>query len=151
MKAKRFWILVGDASRAQIFEAEGKSGEIHPVEGGTFENADLHRHARDVGSDRPGRGIESVGGARHAQEPRADLHRQEKAKFAKLISNYMEVQARENRFDSLVLIAPPQMLGEFRGELGKHAEQRIVSEIHKDLTKLPPAELTKQLHEILYP
>jgi len=113
------------------------------VEGGSFDNAALHSHARHVGRDRPGRTVDSVGASRHAEEPRDDLHREEKARFARFIASRLEDRHRE--FDALVVVAPPQILGEMRKAIGPQATRRLVSEVDKDLTKVPLSELPARL------
>lgn len=149
MKAKRTWIVIADAGRATIFLNEGPSSGMHAVEGATFENPNVHMHARDFSSDRPGRSVESVGGARHAEEPRTDPHRQDKANFAKSVASYLEQAAQDDRFDRLVLVAPPTMLGDLRGMLGKHAAPLVTGELAKDLMKTPTKELAGHLRPVV--
>jgi len=149
MKAKRTWIVIADAGRATIFLNEGPSTGMHAVEGATFENPNVHLHARDFSSDRPGRSVESVGGARHAEEPRTDPHRQDKLHFAKSVAIYLEQAAQDGRFDRLVLVAPSTMLGDLRGTLGRHAASRVTAELHKDLMKTPTKELAAHLGPVV--
>lgn len=147
MPIKRcIWMVVADASQARIFSAEGsRQGTVSELIDDSLKNDELHRYARDVGADRPGRGIESAGGARHAEDSGADLHQEEKNRFARRIAAHIEERARQNRFDALVLIAPPRTLGALRRALGPETDKRLVREINKDLTKLPLAELTATL------
>ncbi len=148
-KNKRTMIVVADAGRAQVFVNDSKEGTIEPIQ--AFENATVHLRSRDLVSDKPGRSIESVGGAHHAEEPRNDPHRLAKAAFAKQMADYVERGAVEKKFDSLVLVAPPQMLGDLRGVLGENASAKVTREIAKDLTKIPAAELTARLRELVRP
>jgi protein required for attachment to host cells len=142
---KRVWFLVADAGRARVFASEGSGSGIRAVEGADLKNSELHRHTHDAGTDRPGRSHESVGGARHAQEPRVDLHRQEKEHFAKKIADYLADNARQGRFDDLVLVAPPRLLGELRAALDPLVAGRVIREIDKDLTKVPARRLIARL------
>jgi len=148
---KRVWILLADATRARVFTCGGEDEGIRAVEDGEIENTELHRHTRDAGSDRPGRSYESVGGARHAQEPRVDLHRQEKERFARKIADYLASNAQSNRFDELILVAPPQFLGELRDGLDKQTASRVIREVAKDLMKLPAPKLAAQLRSLVRP
>jgi len=146
-KTRRTWVMVADAARAHFFASAGH--DILPVDGATLENPAAHGHSRDLVSDRPGRTVESVGGAHHAEEPRMDPHRAAKADFAKRVADYAEKNALANKFDDLVIVAPPQMLGDLRACLGQHAAARLAGTAHKDLMKIPPAELKAHLLPIL--
>ncbi len=146
-KTKRTWVMVADAARARFFLSDGH--DVQPVDGATFENPAAHGFSRDLVSDKPGRSIESVGGAHHAQEPKHDPHRAAKAAFAKRVADYVEQSAVDDKFDDLVVVAPPQMLGDLRGALGKHAAARLVGTASKDLMKIPSGELKAHLQPIL--
>ena len=146
-KTKRIWLVVADAARARLFMSDGTN--VQPIDGATFENPAAHGFSRDLMSDRPGRTIESVGGAHHAQEPRHDPHREAKATFAKHVADYVEQNARDRKFDHLVIVAPPQMLGDLRGALGQHAAARLAGTAPKDLMKIPAAELMGHLQPLL--
>ena len=53
--------------------------------------------------------------------------------------------AKEGRFDHLVLVAAPKILGDLRELLPKTVHGKIVAEINKDLTKIPTRDLGKHL------
>ncbi|HTP82696.1 MAG TPA: host attachment protein [Alphaproteobacteria bacterium] len=146
-KTRRTWVMIADAACARFFMTEGH--DILPVDGAVLENPAAHGHSRDLVSDRPGRTIESVGGAHHAQEPRTDPHRAAKADFAKRVADYVETNAAANKFDDLVMVAPPQMLGDLRGALGRQASARLAGTAAKDLMKIPAAEMKAHLQPIL--
>ena len=148
---RRTWIVVADAGRARIlrFEGAGASGRLH--EEAAFENPDAHGRARDFGHDRPGRVVESVGGAHHAVEPRSDPHRRAKTEFARLLAAHLDRAAGADAFDRLVVVAPARMLGDLRAAFGEETRRRIVREVDKDLTRLPARELAEQLHAITAP
>ena len=146
-KTRRTWVMIADAARARFFMSEGH--DIVPVDGAILENPAAHGHSRDLVSDRPGRTIESVGGAHHAQEPRTDPHRAAKADFAQRVADYVEKNALAKKFDDLVIVAPTQMLGDLRAALGQHAAALLVGTAHKDLMKIPAAELHAHLQPIL--
>jgi protein required for attachment to host cells len=147
-KKSRTWIMVADAARAQLFLNEGPQEPIEPID--SMENPNAHLRDRDLVSDKPGRSIESVGGAHHAEE-RIDHHRADKAAFARRVAEYVDRGAAEKKFDKLVLIAPPQMLGDLRGALGQHSQARVTHQVAKDLTKLPVAKLQEQLLPLIRP
>jgi protein required for attachment to host cells len=145
----RIWVVVADGGRVRVLLNLAKGKQMFPVFGGVFTNPAVHGHSRDLASDRPGRTFESVGSARHAEEPRVDPHREAKRHFAKEVCEFVDKGAREGQFEQLVLIAPPQMLGDLRAHLGPKAAKCIVAEVDKDLTQLPDSELATRLREAL--
>jgi protein required for attachment to host cells len=146
-KTRRTWVMIADAARARFFVSEGH--DIVPVDGAMLENPAAHGHSRDLGSDKPGRTMESVGGAHHAQEPRTDPHRAAKTDFARRLAEYIETSAAADKFDDFVMVAPPQMLGDLRGALSRQASARLAGTAAKDLMKIPAAELKTHLQPIL--
>jgi len=55
----------------------------------------------------------------------------------------------EGRFDGVVIVAPPAWLGHMRPHLTRDARDAVISEIEKDLTKLPRARLLQRINDIL--
>ncbi len=102
-----------------------------------------------MGTDKPGRTFDRVGTGRHAKEPRVDWHRFEKHKFARSMAKVLDKAAGNGAFDRLVLVAPPQTLGELRSALDKKTRARITAESAKDLTNLSIHELPEHLSEVV--
>lgn len=148
-KKQRTWVVMADSACARILASEGDGFE--PVEGGFFENPTARLHTRDLGTDRPARTIESVGGARHAIEPHVDWRREDRIGLAEQVSAFVENAAREKKFDRIVLAAPPAMLGHLRAALGQLTAQRVAAELRKDLIKMPAAQLSTELSQALRP
>ncbi len=146
MKKTRTWILVADGARAQIWLSEGWGKGLTRV--GVEEASGGTAPTRELGSDRPGRVQDSAGSGRHAMEPRVDWHRYEKSLFAKRMAGVLDKGAGEKAFDRLVLVAPPQALGDLRAALGKAARALVTAELDKDLTSLPPRKLIQRLEKI---
>lgn len=136
------WIVVADGARAQIVRQAGVGAALEPVPGQEFINPSQER-TRDLGTDRPGRSADS-GGNRHGMKE-TDWHQQGKRRFARTIAERLERRAEAKAFDRLVLVAPPETLGELRANLGKHASARLGGEIPKDLTQVTVGELADHL------
>lgn len=148
MKAKKTWILVADGARARILLNEGPGKGLAPALGYDF--AVSHAPTHEIGAERPGRSHESSGdGSRHAMENRVDWHQFEKQKFARDVAKELNKAAYEGAFDRLVLVLPPKSLGEVRGALDKHARERVVGELAKDLTHLPTQDLEGHLEDTI--
>ena len=70
----------------------------------------------------------------------------DEATFAKQLANELYRRAHGGDFAALVLIADPKTLGEIRRSLHKEVRSRVISEIHKTLTKASIADIAKALH-----
>jgi protein required for attachment to host cells len=144
MPAEIEWALVADAQHARFFEREVPFGGWRER---TEAAEEIHnRPSHERGTERPGRAHESVGGARHAIEPKTDPHRAAKQAFAGHLAARLEAEA--GGYHRLLLVAPPAFLGDLRAELGEGARARLRGTLDKDLTKLPPAEIAAQLDGI---
>ena len=53
--------------------------------------------------------------------------------------------ASAGAFDRIVVIAPPQTLGELRAHYGAEMKKRLLAEIDRDLTKHPLADIETQV------
>ncbi len=147
MTAARIWILIADASRAKVLQWRGAGNDFSAVPGMAFETD--HKLAHEIGADRPGRSYESVGTARHAVSPRSDPERLEEKRFTLGIIERLDTHAGEDRFDRLIVVAPPVMLGDLRAALTPRLQQRLINTLDKDLTKTPEAKLGKLLEDVL--
>ena len=141
------WILVADGVRARVLANEGPGKGLADA----FDQDFIGENAltREAVSAKPGRTQESATTERHAMEPRTDWHRFEKHQFAKRMAEILEDAAKRKLYDRLVLIAPPQALGDLRAELGQHAKGRVTGELDKDLTHVAIHELPAHLGELV--
>jgi protein required for attachment to host cells len=140
MKQTTTLILVADAAHARFIET-------HRVEGdGGLRQVDVVNNvlhpSHEIGSDKPGRSFDSGPNAqRHAMAPGTDLHKEEKLHFADRLAARLNADALAARYDRLIVVAPPVMLGEIRSALDKHAQEKLTHTIAKDLTHVPLDEL----------
>lgn len=144
-KLKTAWVLVADGAKARLLERVGPNGPLVPASAKCFSESEARIPTRDIGADRPGRVHESADTTRHSMEPRVDWHRYAKGQFAGSVAGALDKAALKKKFDELVLVAPPQALGDLRSALGPHAKAMITGEIAKDLTNLPDHELGAHL------
>lgn len=128
------WVVVADGEKALFLYNEGDG--LHPNLKVFRELEHENPPSREQGTDKPGRYAEA-GTARRSAVETTDWHRIEKERFAKEISERLYKYAHAKRFKSLVLVAPPVVLGDLRKELHQEVTDRIVAEIAKDLTGHP--------------
>ena len=142
MKKLRTWYVIADGGRARFVERDEK-GAYRTVL--SFVASGLHERSRDLGLDRPARVKESATPARHAIEPRRDLHEAAKEDFVKLVAEQLDAEHKRGQFDSLVLVAPPRVLTELKQSLSKPMAGLVADDLQKDLTKVPDHDLTEHL------
>jgi len=146
------WILIADGGRARLLEQDRKSRTFNPVSEREFVGSTAQ--SKEIASDRPGRSFDSAGRGqsgdasahgRHAMEPSSDPQRHAEYEFARDLSDHLEKAANRHRFDHLVLVAAPKILGDLRNLLPKTVHGKIVAEVSKDLTKIPTRDLGRHL------
>ena len=98
----------------------------------------------EQGADRPGRSFASVGPRRSGVD-QTDWHDLEEHKFAREVAAALEKVVRERNVEALVIVAPPRTLAELRLAFHADVKQRIVAELHKDLTRHPVFEIEKNI------
>lgn len=138
------WFVIADGGHARIM-AHGPAGYT-PIS--ALDSIAASRDSHDLGSERPGRGVESVGATRHAIEPRVDRHQQAKLDFATSVAEVINDPALDGAFAELVLVAPAKIAAAIKSGLNGRAQAKLVGECHKDLCKLDEADLRERLSEI---
>jgi protein required for attachment to host cells len=142
MKKAKLWYVIADGGRARFIEQDD-TGAFRTVL--SFVAAELHERSHDLGRDRPSRVKESANAARHAVQPRRDLHEAAKQDFVALVAEKIESEHAGGQFDRLVLVAPPGVLTELKQKLSKPMIQLVVNDLQKDLTKVPDHDLAEHL------
>jgi protein required for attachment to host cells len=135
-------VLVGDGRKALFFRNKGDA--LHPnlVVERVLEQENPPTDAQ--GTDAPGRNLGPPGPAKSAVEP-TDWHHLAEERFAKDIAAALYRRAHAGRFDKLVVVAPPKVLGVLRKEMHKEVTARITAELPKELTSHPVSEIEKLL------
>ena len=144
MQPKRIWIVVTDGGMCRFLASEKQNADP------AIAMPDLNMPnppTREQGTDKPGRTFESVGNRRSAYEPPADWHEQAKRDFAREIAGLLKEKSRNGDFDKLILVAPPEMLGNLRPLLSPETKEKLLGEVNKDYTQLTPREIKEQLSE----
>ena len=139
------WVVLADGARARILENTGPGTGLVELE--EWESAEARKPTRELGTERPGRGHESATEGRHAIAPHGDWHEMEKVNFANDLARYLKRHGDAGKFDQLVLAAPPRTLGELRKSIDAATAGRLKTEINKDLTNIPMAEIGSHLGE----
>lgn len=146
MKPTRTWIVIADGSRAHILLNEGPDKGLSFVPGSDF------RHDappnREIYTDRPGRVHESAG-VSHSSVERNDAHAQKKDEFVQTVIAFVKEKLRTKAFDRWIIVAPPEILSDFRQHLDQALKDALAAEVAKDLTKIPTEKMADHLHGVL--
>lgn len=141
------WVLVADGQRARVLATNGSSKRLKEALNQDFIGNSLP--SRGIGNDRPGRTYNSTNPVRHAVGEDADLHRQEKRRFVQMLVETLDQGRKRQAFERLVIVAPPQALGDLRAALTPGLKEMLVGEFPKDLTKVAVHDLPEHLEAVL--
>ena len=72
-----------------------------------------------------------------------DFHALEEQRFAADTAALLKRRAMAHHFERLIIVAPPETLGELRKHYHDEVERRLVGEIGKDLTQHPVDEIER--------
>ncbi len=146
---KDLLILVCDARKALFMTNAGSPARPELAIKEHFEAAGGAE--RTTGNDRRGKRYDGggTGGsfrARSAMEA-SDSDHERAAEFASEIVEKATDFRRKNSVGQILVVAPPAFLGVLRAKVSGEMESLIVSEIPKQLTDLPVAEIQEALVE----
>jgi protein required for attachment to host cells len=142
------WVVAADHARARVFQTESSSAPL--VEIDTLVHAEGRMHDRDITSDLPGK-VKNPGGhgGGHAFEQETDPKKHEADVFAGEIVHYLGEAHNANRFDRLIVIAEPSVLGLIRQHMPNPLNALVSLELDKNLAGMTAAEIRDHLPEYL--
>jgi protein required for attachment to host cells len=141
--------MVGDGARAIFFRNQGSVLEPKLAVENVFEQHNPLTH--ELGTERPTRGSDFTGGwATNVGSPRSnieqtDWHQLNEDRFAKDIAKKLYQLAHANRYQRLVIVAPPKVLGVLRKALHKEVLERVEAEIAKDFAHATTGTIQNEL------
>jgi len=140
------WILVADASRAQLF-AQDKIGERLSLVR-EYQHPESRLKAAEIASDRAGR-QESKGNGRGSMVEHADPKKYEAERFAIELAHALEHGRAAGSYQQLILVAPAHFIGLLHEHLSVHTHALVGTNIEKDYTQLPAVELLTSLRKFV--
>ncbi len=143
------WILVAHDAGARLFENEGPGKGIELIE--ELDHPEGRERDRDFDSDRPGRSFRknSADPRRAAMSRSESPHERVVSDFARALAQKLQHGRTSNRYDRLVLVAPPRFLGLLRSSLDGPTAQLVVGSLDKDLAAQRESELAEHLGEVI--
>ena len=134
------WVLVADSEKALFLENTGDGD--HPHLQVRRKDEQENPSDREQGANRPGRMNDNGTGQRSSFDD-TDWHELQKERFADDLADVLYKMAHKHRFERIVLVASPQVLGALRDKIHKEVSDRVVGEIAKALTNHPLDEVEK--------
>ena len=135
-------VFVGDGTRALFLRNRG-----------TIQKPDLavesvlrieNPPTREQGTDRPGRVHARLGPQRSAIED-TDWHRLAEDRFAAEIADALYRLAHAHRFQRLIVVAPPRVLGTLRKSFHKEVRERVEAEVPKEVAAYSLNDIRNEL------
>lgn len=134
-------IVVANRTQARFFSYDSnKRNEIEYL--GKIENPRGRLRNRDINADKPG---SYLGNATHRsswEKKQAPIERVAED-FARQVTDVLELE-KEN-FEGLVMVAPPDFLGQMRSFISRDLSHRVVKEIAKDLGAVSNEEVLSRM------
>ena len=143
----RIWVLVADSSQARVFSAKSPIAALEEVT--EIEHPQGRLQEQDLVSDKQGRGFDRKGQGSHGMENAVDAKTQEMLEFVKHIGVYLESASNQQKFERLVVVAAPAILGLLRDNMPISVSRRVSQEIDKNIVQLKSDEIRKHLPERL--
>lgn len=137
------WVVVTDAGRARVFEAESAKSELVEV----MDKADPLRRIpeTELASDEPGRNRGPAGIGTHGMQEKVTPQEAEDRRFAAEIVDDIRHALDTNRISSFYLMAPPHFLGILRNAMSDHVAKGLAGDLNKDLTTHSVADIKAHL------
>jgi protein required for attachment to host cells len=136
------WVVVCDGAKALVLQNAGDSGLLN------LETREVHKQddpkTSELGTDRPGRAMSSVGAGRSAMEE-VDRHEQGERDFLVMLAGRLDAAAAKGDIAALVLVAPPRALGVLRETYSAPLRKALKAEIEKDYVNLPIDQIERHL------
>ena len=134
-------VLVSDGRRARLLRNQGTPRNPQLIIEHSLEQ--VNPATRDQGTDKPGR--RHGGGSAQGAIEQTDFHQQQERRFAAEIAEMLYKLGHAGRYEELVVVAPPKMLGDLRAQFHPEVTGAVVAEVPRDLTTYSVPEISRLL------
>jgi protein required for attachment to host cells len=143
---KTTWILVANASRAQLYQRGSDSDTLEVIE--SFVHPESRLRSADLKDDQLGRAITDSGG-HTSYSPPTSVEEKEQERFARQIADCLKQGHDAGRCDVLHLFASDHMLGAIRAHLDPQVARKLDRSAAIDLTAFSGRELENRISKQL--
>jgi protein required for attachment to host cells len=144
--AKKTWVLVAHRTGATLYESHGPGAPLTVRE--EIDNPSGRLKTSELGSDRPGRAYDRIGGGRHAMSSEQSPVEHIEQNFASQLADRLERGRNDHEFDRLVLVASPKLLGKLNHALPTPLRALVLGTLAKDLARTDVTSLRAHLEEL---
>jgi protein required for attachment to host cells len=138
------WVLVAGSTRARLFQWTVANGELEELPALVNPEGRLRESA--LTSDRAGYTFSSHGrGGRHPMMPAHSAQDNAANTFAHEVAAQLRNALDQNKYQRLVLVAPPGFLGRLRPQLDERVRKKVVASLDLDLTRDTPDAIRARL------
>lgn len=143
MKPIVTWVVLANARSARVYAHLGPGNGLTAVSDQNWQAPEVRmpRDKASVGHSIGGPGVSAV--AQTQPKELADSH------FAKEIVEGLSEARLRKRFDRLILIAGPHMMGLLRANLDAPLSAALIGDIAKDLSAQPLGDIETHLGELI--
>lgn len=134
-------VLISDGRRARLLRNQGTPRNPQLIVEHSLEQ--VNPATRDQGTDKPGR--RHGGGSLNGAIEQTDFHQLQEKRFAAEIAEMLYKLGHAGRYEELVVVAPPKMLGDLRANFHPEVTGAVVAEVPRDLTTYSVPEIGKML------
>ncbi len=136
------WVVVCDGAKAIILENIGDPAYPDLRMREAEEQPD--RRTREIGTDAPGRAVNSVGSIRSAMD-QTDFHDESEKTFLTDLARRLDKAVIAGDAKALIIVAPPRALGMLRNAYSPQLRKAITAEVDKDLVSMPIGDIERML------
>ena len=145
IKRPKILVAAADGAHARFFAYS------QDAKGGAARQVKVMDHpapaSKDLVTDRPGHGQNSNGTGHHAIEPRVSPHQMEEAKFLRDVIG--EISRESEKYDQLIIIAPPKALAILRARMPRDQRELVVLELNKDALNMTEQDVARLVENSL--
>lgn len=143
------WVVVADSNRARIFQTGGNLEHLQEVEDllnpeGRMDDAELRHDAKGRFF---GKGESHQA---HTAEPNVTRGAHDAEQFSHEIGRMLAAACDASRYDSLVVVAPPDFLGRLRRALPERVARCVSRQLDHEITSWDGAQVRAYLKQALH-
>ena len=139
------WYVIANAAQARVYFTDDLVDRLTLKE--TLQHPESRLKGSDINADRAG-SFQS-GGAHGGFSERTSPKAVEADKFAREISEYLDLARSRNDYDDLIIASSPPFHGLLNKHLNKQVQRQISRHIEKDLTAVADHEIDKTVRSYL--
>jgi protein required for attachment to host cells len=140
------WVVVANASRARVFAADLFFATFESIEDRIHPSSRMRD--QQLVSSAPGRSYASPGGNHTAFDRHTDPHDVEVERFARELADLLDEARKAERYERLVLVAPPKFLGLLRETIDANTARTVIGSIARDWSASKPSAVAAHVRDI---